>query len=85
LSSPAGVPKKLAEVQNHDAALGGLAVLPNGHRDGAPIVDRDFETGLIELFSTAALLFLAASDLLDDERREHGFSFPGKPTHEDVR
>jgi hypothetical protein len=69
-----------AEVEDHDAALGRLAIFALRF-DRAVHVDGQLQPRLILL--SAALLFFAATNLLDDERRQHLISFPGKPTHED--
>jgi hypothetical protein len=74
-------PIRSAEVENHDATLGRLALFALRF-DRAVHVEGQLQPWLILLLS-AALLFFAAANLLDDERRQHLISFPGKPTHED--
>jgi hypothetical protein len=76
-----GTFERLAEVEDHDAPLGRLAIFALRF-DWAVLVEGQLQPRLILLLS-AALLFFAATNLLDDERRQHLISFPGKPTHED--
>jgi hypothetical protein len=76
--TPTGLLAVSPEIQNHDASVGLLirrALGIRGTRTGA--FERDVELRL-GLLVASPLFFFTLSDLLDDERREHGSSSPAQ-------